>query len=151
MSETPPRRIRRAARVLLVDGAGRLLLFRYVPDDLPPFWLLPGGECEGDEDFAAAARRELFEETGIAAQPRRLAVTREFDYVYQGLPVRGIEHFFSHRTRETRIDTSGHTEVERRAMQEYRWFAPAELSGWHEPVYPADIAELIGQAIIPVG
>ncbi len=149
MSELPPRHIRRAARVLLLDGQGRLLLFRYVPDNLPAFWILPGGECEPDEDFASAASRELFEETGIAAQPRCLAVTREFDYVYEGMPVRGIEHFFSHRTRETRIDTSGHTELEQRAMQEYRWFAPAELSGWHEPLYPADIAELILQAILP--
>lgn len=149
MSETPPRRIRRAARVLLLDGAGRLLLFRYVPDNLPPFWLLPGGECEGDEHFAEAARRELFEETGIAAQPRRIAVIREFDYVYEGMPVHGIEHFFSHRTHQTRIDTSGHTEVERRAMQAHRWFEPDELSAWHEPLYPADIAALIRQAMLP--
>ena len=151
MSETPPRRIRRAARVLLVDGEGRLLLFRYVPDDLPPFWLLPGGECEPDEGFPAAASRELLEETGIAAKPRCIAVRREFDYIYEGMPVRGIEHFFHHQTQEVRIDTTGHTEVEQRAMQEYRWFAPAELSGWHEPVYPADLAELIGQVVIPDG
>ena len=115
MSGTAAVYIRRAARVLLVDPADRLLMFRYVPDDLPAFWLLPGGECEPGEHFAAAARRELFEETGIAARPRHIAVTRTFDYVYQGQPVRGIEHFFHHRTSKTRIDTSGHTELEQRA------------------------------------
>ena len=138
--------VRRAARVLLVDPADRLLMFRYVPDDLPAFWLLPGGECEPDEDFAAAARRELLEETGIAARPRHIAVTREFDYVYQGQPVRGIEHFFHHRTSVTAIDTSGHTEIEQRAMREYRWFTAAELRQWREPLYPADAGELIAQA-----
>ena len=32
-------------------------------------WLQPGGHCDGDEDFLAVAQKEVFEETGIRAQP----------------------------------------------------------------------------------
>ena len=141
-----PVRTRRTARVLLVDGADRFLLFRFVPDGMPAFWMLPGGECEAHEDFAAAARRELFEETGIRADPRPLAPERRFHYRYEGAQVLGIEHLFHWRTRDTRIDTSGHTPLERERMQRHRWFALEDLADWDEPVWPRDIAELIALA-----
>ena len=37
------RRARPAARILLTDAAGRVLLFRFVTGDRPPFWCTPGG------------------------------------------------------------------------------------------------------------
>jgi 8-oxo-dGTP pyrophosphatase MutT (NUDIX family) len=141
-----PRRIRRAARVVLLDPAGRVLLFRYVPAGYPLFWILPGGACDPDEDFAAAARRELREETGIDAQPRPLGLVREAEYDYLGEPVRSIEQFFHHRAADAPIDTSGHTELERQVMQEHRWFTPAELRDWPETIYPADLAEVVARA-----
>src|SRR5215470_14392590 len=62
-------RRRPAARLLIFDLQGRLLLFRYVfregalaGDD---FWGTPGGALEDGETFEEAAIRELCEETGI--------------------------------------------------------------------------------------
>jgi 8-oxo-dGTP pyrophosphatase MutT (NUDIX family) len=56
--------VRRAVRVLLVDHAQRVLLFRLRnPDTGVVFWLAPGGSVE---DARAAARREVYEETGHA-------------------------------------------------------------------------------------
>lgn len=138
-----PTRTRRTARVLLAGGDGRVLLFRYVPDGMPAFWMLPGGELDPEEDFPEAARRELLEETGIAAEPRPLGVAREFHYIYDHQQVLGVEHFFHHRTEATAIDTSGHTELEQVCMQEHRWFALEELADWPEPVWPKDIAALL--------
>ena len=62
--------VRLAGRVIAIDPAGRVLLFFY--DDPPPkgrHWATPGGGVEGDEDFYAAARRELAEETGWTDVP----------------------------------------------------------------------------------
>jgi 8-oxo-dGTP pyrophosphatase MutT (NUDIX family) len=143
VSERPPRRIRRAARIIVLDQANRVLLFRYVPADYPLFWILPGGACDPGEDFATAARRELFEETGIVADPLPLDLVREAEYDYLGEPVKSVEHFFHHRVAEARIDTSGHTALEREVMREHRWFVRAELGGWPETIYPLDLATLV--------
>lgn len=59
---------RQAARVVLLDEAGRIYL-QHASDPLDPFgapWLeLPGGGIHRGESSEDAARRELFEETGI--------------------------------------------------------------------------------------
>lgn len=143
MSGIVQRRIRRAARVVLMDMRGRVLLFRYVTADLDPFWILPGGECDPQEDFPQAAARELREETGIAAHPRPLGIVRQAEYDYLGEPVKAIEHFFVHRTAQARIDTAGHTELERRVMLEHRWFETIEMTNWAETIYPLDLRQMV--------
>lgn len=59
---------RRAARVVLLDGRGRVYL-QHAEDPLDPAkgsWLeLPGGGIHHGETSAEAAARELWEETGI--------------------------------------------------------------------------------------
>lgn len=148
MSGSPERRVRRTARIVLLGPDDEVLLFRYLAEGFYPFWILPGGECDPGEDFTEAARRELREETGIAADsdelgPKELGIVRQADYEYCGEPVRAIEHFFLHRSANRSIDTSGHTELERSAMREYRWFRHAELTDWQETIYPLDIADLV--------
>ncbi|WP_068072825.1 NUDIX hydrolase [Novosphingobium lentum] len=145
-----PRRIRRAARILLLDGAEHLLLFRFTPDDRPPFWATPGGECDPGEDFADAARRELLEETGIAADPGEPIAARGNDFItFHGEPVTADERFFVIRVASGAIDTSGHTAMERAVMQDHRWFSRDDIAGWHEPVVPRDILSLLNLAEAP--
>jgi 8-oxo-dGTP pyrophosphatase MutT (NUDIX family) len=58
---------RRAARAVVVRGDGRVLLERvrvHTDPSQGSWWELPGGGVEGDESTAAAARREVAEETG---------------------------------------------------------------------------------------
>ncbi|MFB4317114.1 NUDIX hydrolase [Actinomadura sp. 21ATH] len=61
-------RVRNAAGVVAVDGRGRALLIwrhRFITDRWG--WEIPGGRVEEGEDPAAAAARELLEETGWRA------------------------------------------------------------------------------------
>jgi 8-oxo-dGTP pyrophosphatase MutT (NUDIX family) len=144
----PNLRLRRAARLIVLDPATRALMFRYDVPGRPPFWVTAGGACEPDESFEAAARRELFEETGIIADPgEQIArMTPEFITV-EGEPVQADERFFLVRVAEARVDTAGHTALEQALMTQHRWFTLAELENWHEAVFPVNLAEMIRSQI----
>ncbi|MGE8134666.1 NUDIX hydrolase [Novosphingobium subterraneum] len=140
-----PRRIRRAARILLLDEHDRLLLIRFAPADRRPFWCGVGGECEPGEDFAIAAVRELYEETGLVVDHCGPEVAaRADDYLtLEGEPITSDERFFRVRTQGFTPDTSGHTAIERELIKEFRWFTREELANWHEPVFPVNLLELL--------
>jgi 8-oxo-dGTP pyrophosphatase MutT (NUDIX family) len=141
----PALRLRRAARIIVIDPEIRALMFRFDVPGRAPFWCTAGGECDPGETFEAAARRELLEEAGITiadpgAQIARM--TPEFVTV-EGEPVQADERFFLVHVAEARVDTAGHTELERRVMTQHRWFTLDELDNWHEPVFPVDLADMI--------
>lgn len=135
---------RPAARILLLDGDGRVLLFRFTADDRPPFWVTPGGAVDPGESYAQAARRELREETGLTLDcgPEVAQRTAEFVTI-EGVPVTADERYFLVRTEACDIDTAGHTALERRVMQSHRWFARDQLADWPETIYPLDLAEML--------
>ncbi|MEZ5744213.1 MAG: NUDIX domain-containing protein [Sphingomonadaceae bacterium] len=143
MSEAPQRRLRPAARIIVLGPGDKVLLFRYVTSTYPPFWILPGGEAEAGEDYPEAAARELAEETGIVTSLSHTGTILEADYEYRGEPVRSVEHFFWCRVQNLGVNTKGHTALEREVMQEYRWFEPAEFMGWGETIYPLDLTGIV--------
>ena len=144
MALNPALRLRRAARLIVLDPEGRALMFRYDVPGRDPFWVTAGGEVDPGESFEDAARRELFEETGITADPgpQIARMTPEFVTV-EGEPVQADERFFLLRVSEARIDTAGHTALEQKLMTQHRWFTLDELESWHEAVFPVNLAAMI--------
>jgi len=144
----PALRLRRAARIIVLDGETRALMFRFDVPGRAPFWVTAGGECDPGESFEDAARRELFEETGITADPggQIARMTPEFVTV-EGEPVQADERFFLVRVADTQVSTDGHTALEQQVMTQHRWFTLGELETWHEAVYPVELAAMIRSAI----
>jgi ADP-ribose pyrophosphatase YjhB (NUDIX family) len=76
MVEEVPKRQRVAAYALIVrDGTGdgeQVLLTRLAPHVRFEGWSLPGGGIDHGEHPRAALRREIYEETGLHAEPGRI-------------------------------------------------------------------------------
>jgi 8-oxo-dGTP diphosphatase len=144
MSEVIQRTPRPAARILLLDEAGRVLLFRFDPDDRPPFWCTPGGALDPGESYEDAARRELIEETGLDLDCGPQVLRRLIDFVtLEGAEVTGDERYFLVRTPVTEISAAGHTPLEQIYMRSWRWFSRAEIAAHDERIYPEDLIAML--------
>lgn len=83
--------VRRSARALVTDEAGRLLLLRRTKPGQRPYWTTPGGGVEpGDVSLHAALARELLEELGATADDFEQVFLHSEDHP-DGVTV---QHFF---------------------------------------------------------
>jgi 8-oxo-dGTP pyrophosphatase MutT (NUDIX family) len=137
---------RRAARVVCVDADDRILLLRWRdPVDEHDVWEPPGGGVEPGEDFLAAARRELAEETGL--DPAAVAgpsVTVLRDFRWKGQRFTGPEECFLARYDVSRppLAREGLMPDEQLTLAGHAWLTPAEFSGL-AGLEPPDLAEVI--------
>ncbi len=140
---------RPAARILLVNGAGHVLLFRFTPGDgRAPFWCTPGGAVDPGETYAQAARRELFEEVGIDRDCGAEIAQRTVDFLtIERVEVTADERWFRVGIDACDVNPAGHTALERRVMQTWRWFTRDELASEPETIYPDDILALLALTV----
>lgn len=73
------------AFIVAITGDGVVYLKRSDNDDIEPGkWCLPSGHVEIGETCKNAATRELYEETGIEAEPEELEHIATFPYLLNG-------------------------------------------------------------------
>lgn len=147
--------LRRASRVILLDGAGNTLLLHYVDaetcvdplePDLIDYWCNPGGGLEPGETFEDAAHRELYEETGF--QVTDLAgpvVRRRYPLLIRGGLMRCEEHLFVARLDALRPepDISRQNADELEPLEGLAWWSLDELSATGERLFPGELPRVV--------
>ncbi len=150
MTDRP--RVRPAARIVLLDPDGRVLLFGARLADLatPPgpvlWWYTPGGEVEPGEPARRAAVRELAEEIGLSVDASALEGPiwlRRAVAPLLGEPVDARETYFALRDVVHEVDVSGQTDLEAYEDQPHRWWSVAEIDASTETFVPRELAELV--------
>ena len=138
--------VRLAARVILLDPDGRVLLMRY--DDPPPtgrHWATPGGGLDPGEQYPAAAIRELAEETGWTDIALLHEVKRDRRVIaFADRTVVQHERLYLARTEHAERQIRGVDAMHASdGIAAWRWWTVAELDATSETFFPADLPDLI--------
>ena len=144
--------VRPAARVVVLDPAGRALLLgaRLTGPTATPrevlFWYTPGGGVEDGESLRAAAVRELVEEIGLVVAAGRLEGPvwfRRHISAWGDQSIDSRETYFVLRDVVHEVDVSGQTELEAYEDQPHRWWSAAEIAASSETFAPRDLGALL--------
>ena len=139
--------IRNAARVVVLDETGHVLLFRGRSQEWDPprtVWYTPGGGVEPGETHEEAALRELEEETGLTGVALGPCIwTRRRIRRQHGAWIDSRSRFYLLRVAHFDVDTSGLPPEE--DIRESRWWSLAEVESKPPDLFiPRRMAELIG-------
>jgi len=146
---------RQAARVVLLNQHRHvLLLSARDPADRakPPWWEIPGGGIDPHESSEDAARRELFEETGITTAEIGPCVWVQhsvFDFggwhfdQHERVHVAWCDE--AHEVRPARLEM-----LEAAAFTGHRWWSLEDLLASPEPVLPHRLREFLPDLVAGV-
>jgi 8-oxo-dGTP pyrophosphatase MutT (NUDIX family) len=141
-----PIRLRKAARVILLDEDDRVLLIRFSitrTGGSVTFWATPGGGLEGDEDLLSGAKRELMEELGLELPLTGPIHEATAVFEHEGALLENTDTFFLARCAASAPRLDGVDDAERRVMQTIRWWRADEIAASAEAIFPPDLAEVV--------
>ncbi len=145
-----------SARVVLLDGQDRVLLFSGLDPHRPDqrWWFTPGGGAEQGEDLVAAAQRELAEETGLILRTEELQGPlwwRRARFSFTGIEYEQTEYYFVAQPDNAqglaRLTNAGFTEVEKASITGHRWWSAVELAATVEVIFPVELATRLPEAL----
>ncbi|MBI9115310.1 NUDIX domain-containing protein [Sanguibacter sp. YZGR15] len=142
-------RTRRAARVVLLDPDGRVLLVRGHDADDPGrhWWFTVGGGIDPGESVREAAVREVLEETGLQLEVDDLVgpvVTRSaiFDFARESC-LQHEELFLAHVSGDATLSRARWTALEASFLDAVEWLSVDELRAVTDEVFPAELPEIV--------
>lgn len=142
---------RETARIVLLNEQDRILLFKMKDPSVTskenpagePVWYPPGGGVEENESYLEAAKRELWEETGLADGVKwgPLVWIRDIHLFVNQKKTRFIEYYYVARVHGTKITMKHFTEVEKNNYQAHHWWSIDEIEKTNELIFPKELKE----------
>jgi 8-oxo-dGTP pyrophosphatase MutT (NUDIX family) len=156
---------RRAARVLLLDPDGRLLLMRGHDPATPDIrhWFTVGGGVDPGESLVEAAVREIFEESGLVVRPKDVVGPVHEDHTEFGFAefwvVQPQQYFVVRAPADWHPAPAALEPAEIDTVSAWSWWTLAQLTAHaagiphdgpgapDELVYPADLPALLARVL----
>lgn len=137
--------VREAAHIVVIDECDRLLLFLWDDRrlDVRRIWITPGGGLHPGESYEAAARRELWEETGIDAEPGPCVWQGRHTFRFGDRWFEQRDRFFLLRVPAVDVRDEHRTELERAALLRHRLWSVEEIAASREWFAPRRLGELL--------
>lgn len=114
------------------------------------FWNLVGGKLEEGESPIQAAKRELFEETGLKENDVKFGKAvwyGEFDLVLHGKKIHLKQSFICAKTTKKDVTLENLTDEEKPVAKSLEWFSLDKIKNCKEVIYPVVLPEYLPDII----
>ncbi len=142
-------RLRPAARGVLVEPGGRVLLIHHRTAEGYAWWATPGGGIDAGESPEEAARREVFEETGLVEFELGPWIwSRVVDYPFNGAWYRQPERYYLVRVPEFAVSLTADPSPSAGLLLDHHWWSVAEIRASDERFAPRTLGDLLEQLLL---
>ncbi|MCI5178564.1 MAG: NUDIX domain-containing protein [Candidatus Electrothrix sp. AW3_4] len=141
---------RQCSRLMIINEQKQLLLFQYKDEHhAEPFWATAGGELRPGESSLEAAKRELYEETGLDDAIGRMVMKRkEVFAVARSVPALWREQYYLVQcSSQKTVFAAEWTEEEKSTIQQWKWWSLEEMDGKAHCFKPECLPELFGKIL----